>query len=483
MDRQRNLLKTHITVFQGETRLSTTISDNNGSRIIGTNLGIKKITDKVLGQGVTYYGDSTIQGEKYLTAYIPLSDANKKVIGMLFLGEKAGVIKGLINKLLFYLTIAIFVTAVCVIILLRGFLRRTILARLLRINTRLREISEGDGDLTVRIDEVSADEIGGLADSFNRFVEKIRNVITDIQKVAVDLNNMAGELNKATIIFSDNSQAQASSVEEVNATTEELSAGMEMISENTKVQTNSMDALMGRMKELSSIINETVSRIDESQKLGETMSAEARNGENSLKSMTESMGKIEESSSQVYSIIKIINDISEQINLLSLNAAIESARAGEAGRGFAVVADEISKLADQTAGSIKDINRLIKSNEEEIRNGITRVGEAGGIFGVIIHGVEEVSRMMIKAAELMDRQVRSRDEMTKVSDVVMIKTEEIKSATNEHRVSTEEIVKATSSINEMTQTIAGAAEEMASMAEEITAMSETLKSRVDFFKV
>lgn len=483
VDRQKALLGSEITVFHGDERVSTTIKDSSGKRIIGTRLGIPVISDVVLKQGKSYYGQALIQGKKFYTAYIPLVDTENKISGMLFIGDEASMISGLIKKLIAAITIIICIAGTAFLLSFHFFLKNTVISRLNRVNERLGEIAEGDGDLTVRIDEVSGDEIGELSSSFNRFVDKIRNVIADIKRVSVELNSMVGELNNSTMVFSDNSQNQASSVEEVNATTEELSAGMEMISDNTKIQTESMHSLMDRMRELSDLINETGRSINETLKLGATMSEEARKGENSLRSMTESMVKIEESSSQVYSIIKIINDISEQINLLSLNAAIESARAGDAGRGFAVVADEISKLADQTAGSIKDINRLIKSNEEEIRNGSSKVDDAGRIFGVIIHGVESVSSMMNSISGFMTRQIAARDEMTHVSEVVSVKTEEIKSATGEHRISTEEIVKATSSINEMTQSIAGAAEEMASMAEEIAAMSETLKSRVEFFKV
>jgi methyl-accepting chemotaxis protein len=90
---------------------------------------------------------------------------------------------------------------------------------------------------------------------------------------------------------------------------------------------------------------------------------------------------------------------------------------------------------------------------------------------------------MNKVSGFMNRQIEARNGIADVSDVVSVKTEEIKNATNEHRISTEEIVRASGGINEMTQAIAGAAEEMASMAEEITAMSDILKSRVDFFRV
>jgi methyl-accepting chemotaxis protein len=483
VDRQKDLIDCHVTVFHKDERIYTTITDLSGKRITGTKLGIDAITDRVLKEGSIYYGDAMIQGMRYYTSYMPIVDAEKKVSGMLFIGREAGVIRGLINKLLLYLTIVICISGGGFVAGVRMFLDSAVIRRLKRVNKRLKEIADGDGDLTVRIDESSSDEIGTLAANFNLFVEKIKNVVVDIKKVSVELNNMAGELNRATGIFSDNSQSQASSIEEVNATTEELSAGMEMISESTKIQAEGMRALIDRIKDLSDLINETGRSIDESIDLGVKMSSEARNGESSLKSMTESMDKIEASSSQVYDIIKIINDISEQINLLSLNAAIESARAGDAGRGFAVVADEISKLADQTAGSIKDINRLIRSNEEEIRNGSSKVDEAVRVFGIIIHGVEQVMSMMNKVSGFMNRQIEARNGISDVSDVVSVKTEEIKNATNEHRISTEEIVRASGGINEMTQSIAGAAEEMASMAEEITSMSDILKSRVDFFRV
>ena len=115
------------------------------------------------------------------------------------------------------------------------------------------------------------------------------------------------------------------------------------------------------------IILEMGQKTRDTSSLTESISDQARTGSKSLEDMNESITKISASSGEVKNIIGIINDISDKINLLSLNAAIEAARAGEAGRGFAVVADEISKLADQTAQSIKGISDLIRENDSEIK--------------------------------------------------------------------------------------------------------------------
>jgi methyl-accepting chemotaxis protein len=108
--------------------------------------------------------------------------------------------------------------------------------------------------------------------------------------------------------------------------------------------------------------------------------------------MDDGMKKIGASSGEMTGIVEIINSISDQINLLSLNAAIEAARAGDAGRGFAVVADAISKLADQTATSIKDIDGLIRANTEEIERGISNARTTIETISGIIEGVESINR-------------------------------------------------------------------------------------------
>ena len=182
--------------------------------------------------------------------------------------------------------------------------------------------------------------------------------------------------------------------------------------------------------------------------------------------MNQSMSKIGESSKEMSNIVDIINSISDQINLLSLNAAIEAARAGDAGRGFAVVADEISKLADQTATSISDINRLIKANDDEIQKGLRSVSDTVENTSIIIKGVASIRDMISAVYDIMKKQLDTSRSVTATADEVKESASEIRTATEEQKTAVVEIVKSISIINELTQANAGA-EEMSANAEEL----------------
>ncbi len=370
-----------------------------------------------------------------------------------------------------------------IIIAITFFIGNLIVKSIRQLTERTRDLSEGEGDLTIEIDIRSRDETGLLAGYFNKFVARISEVIRDTSLTADQLSVSSTEMSSSTMAFSENAQSQAASAEEIMASVEEISAGMDSVASIAENQQGNMNSLMQRIDILSDIITGMSSQVKEALGTSGAITEKARSGEQSLGSMNESMRKIGDSSNKMTDIIKIINNISDQINLLSLNAAIEAARAGDAGRGFAVVADEISKLADKTAQSLKDIDSLIKTNESEIGKGISIVNVTVDTIGTIIRGVNTVADMMKSIFDFMEKQQENNTLLINEATQARISSEEIRSATDEQKIAISEIVKTISNINEKTQTNASGAEEMAGNSEEISGMAETLKMKVGFFKV
>ncbi|MGL4370562.1 MAG: methyl-accepting chemotaxis protein, partial [Spirochaetota bacterium] len=218
-----------------------------------------------------------------------------------------------------------------------------------------------------------------------------------------------------------------------------------------EIQNSNMNELQIKINELSGVIRSLNDAVSGTRDALVNVSSNAKTGEQSLRAMNESMIKISGSSREMTGVIQIINDISDRINLLSLNAAIEAARAGNAGRGFAVVADEISKLADQTAASIKDIDRLINRNETEIEIGFENVTGIVGTIDSIMSDVEGIGDRVATISAHMTRQLASNEDVNANADQVRIKSEEIASAMQAQKNAIDEISRTIATISELAQ--------------------------------
>ena len=383
---------------------------------------------------------------------------------------------------LIYVILVIFILTVALSLGITILISNGISDHVTSVSNNLKEIASGDGNLNVSLKVDSHDEIGELSKYFNEFVTKIRNVIDEVKTQS---SNLATSTNKMTPIlnnFSESSQEQASSTEEITATIEEVSAGMDQIARNARYQFDIISTLSERMNSLSEIIHEMEQKIKDTTGLAGDISSKAKSGEASIQSMNESMSRINNSSDQMKNIINIISDISKQTNLLSLNASIEAARAGDAGRGFAVVADEIAKLAVLTSQSIKNIDALIRSNSEEISQGYSSIQGTVSMIKMIMDGINSINSMMIKLAESMTIQMKINEEVNSEATKVKEKSNEIKIATEEQKVAIEAISHSVMTINDLTMEISTGSQNMLNTFEQTIKITSDLNDQVDFFK-
>ena len=358
------------------------------------------------------------------------------------------------------------------------------------INNRLRPIitiksvllSLSNGELNQQVYISAYDELGEIIVSVNKLISKVREIIGNIKDISSSLASSAEELKNTTEHFSVNTQSQAANSEEITATVEEVSSGIENISQAATHQFERLSDLLKMMEKLSEIITQINHKIHTTLSESIKMTSLAHQGESALDNMNNTMNNIIESSNQMTNVVEIINTISDQIILLSLNAAIEAARAGEAGRGFAVVADEISKLADETSNSIKNIGSLINENKDEVVIGMNNVRHVEDIITTIINDVNKVNTMMEEIASFMKTQLETNNQVNEKANDAKQKSEVIAYSSDEQRKASEEIVKAITNINEIAQQNAASAEQLFSNANSLSEMAEKLQSAIDYFK-
>ncbi|EPG67568.1 methyl-accepting chemotaxis protein [Leptospira wolffii] len=364
-----------------------------------------------------------------------------------------------------------------------GFVIYLILTKSLRPLKESQDLIErmSEGDLTSRLVVLARDEIGEMAISINLFNQRVKGVLQKISDASHSLASSSEEMSNTLRTISDNAQSQAAASEEISASIEEISAGMDSVSHRTKEQVLLLNLLDTEMSELSASVENTSSNLNQTLSQVKEITVEARKGGKSLELTDQSIRKISQSSEQISGVIEIITTISEQIHLLALNAAIEAARAGAAGKGFAVVADEISKLADKTSESIKEIDAIIQANESEIGAGVGNIRDTVLVIGGIIQRIETINTSMSEVASFTSEQLRRNQAVNLKGREVKERSESIQAAIQEQKIAIEEISKTISGINDLTQSNASSTEELSSGSVGLAHLSEDLKRQAEYF--
>ncbi len=326
------------------------------------------------------------------------------------------------------------------------------------------------------------DEISSIEKDFMTLINVISDVLSKMHDSAITLSSSSEELSATSSSLSQHSIEENTMVTNIRKGIQEVNADISAISDDSQVQSaNSIKVtqLMREFVESSKYINTLIA---EFQKSTQEASTNTRNAEEKINDTKNAIHVMKISSAQIKEIIGLINDISDRINLLSLNAAIEAARAGEHGRGFAVVADEISKLAEQTANSTGEIAALIGKVSKEVVNSVDLVENMAVMLQVIVKNIEMISAKIIEVVTVIEKQSQSYDDaIAEVSRLSQLSLN-IKNATQKQKDSMEVINRFVNEISGISEDFTAQSEEIAASSEEVSSQAQILEALVEKFQ-
>lgn len=323
------------------------------------------------------------------------------------------------------------------------------------LGQRIREISEGDGDLTQQIEFSTKDELGDLADEFNEFVNRLRGIIGSIHKQSDALGKMTVQLNNAA--------AQTSGITTglANASTSIVSAGHEMDMSNQQMATVARDTA-DEAKNSNTLTQSGMAAVNKSQHAVTELVSD-------IELALSRSDELQKSSENIASVLEVIRNIAEQTNLLALNAAIEAARAGEQGRGFAVVADEVRTLATRTQDSTNEIESMIEKlkvnvaeSSKAIQNSRDNAEFTVNNFGEVTTIFTSLQTSFGKVQEMAAHTAQATQEQSIVANDI-----------NQNMVSLKEQSDSVQSVSDLIQ----------QQAQDITKLYKSLDQQVGSFKV
>ncbi|GAB6070750.1 hypothetical protein JCM30760_18470 [Thiomicrorhabdus hydrogeniphila] len=332
---------------------------------------------------------------------------------------------------------------------------RSVVTPIQEISAAMKDISEGEGDLTRRLPVNSSDEMGQLAQHFNLFVEKIHQMLSEVSSTIRELEVSSCDLLKIT------TQAKSGAQQQLSASGGLSASMVEMTQKSKSVEDHSHNA--------SRATNEATERVKQGGEMVLNTAGQIQQLTNGMDEMTASVKLLREDSESIGTVVNVIREIAEQTNLLSLNAAIEAARAGEHGRGFAVVADEVRGLAQRTQDSTRQIEQII----EKIRHATLTTAD-----------VVEAGQSATKAS--CDAISKTKDALQPViilMDDINKMSQQMSSAAHSQSVLAQEINQNITQIHDVTEMVANGSTGTEQAGNHLQVLADKLERLVHQFKI
>ncbi|MDR2797344.1 MAG: methyl-accepting chemotaxis protein [Treponema sp.] len=458
---------TAVTVYSDNSTVIASYSTDHIGKLLKDTQDTLYDTNTLIAEDAVVYGKkqrfsvySTILKKNLQIILYPFTIGETGTTWSLMLGTDKNIILEKVNALTFF-TIILGVVATLITAAIIFVVSGTIAKPIVKVALTLKDISEGEGDLTKTVNINSKDEIGDMARYFNATLEKIRNLVLTIQNQTDSLvnvgNELAGNMSKTATAVKEitaNIQRiksrvinQSASVTETKATMDQITNNIGKLKEHVDRQSDSVaqssSAVEEMLANIQSVTQTLVKNVANVQELIEASTV----GRSGLQEVATNIQEIARESEGLLEINAVMENIASQTNLLSMNAAIEAAHAGEAGKGFAVVADEIRKLAENSGEHSKIISTVLKKIKDSIDKITRSTTSVLNKFEAIDNGVQTVS----------DQE------------------EHIRNAMEEQSVGSKQILEAIAQLNEVTRIVQNGSTEMLEGSRQIIEESKNLE--------
>ncbi|MDR2802998.1 MAG: methyl-accepting chemotaxis protein [Treponema sp.] len=459
---------------------------------------IKSVTPSVMEEGNMMFAMYPFCAGRTTTAWVVIISVPRETV----LAE--------LNTLLIFTIIFVGIAVILTVVII-FFISGTIVKPIIGIAAMLKDISEGEGDLTKRLDIKSKDEIGDMAHYFNLTIDKIKALVVIIKQqskallgigneLASNMTETAAAVNQiAANIQSVKGQTvnQSASVTETNATMGQITDNIEQLNQHIESQSENIARSSSAIEEMIANITSVTQTLVRNGDNVKNLADASEIGRSGLQEVASDIQGIARESEGLLEITAVMENIASQTNLLSMNAAIEAAHAGESGKGFAVVADEIRKLAESSGEQSKTIAGILKKIKESIDKIMRSTDSVLNRFEAIDKGVKTVSEQEENIRRSMEEQNSGSQQILESVGQLNDITKLVKSGSEEMRTGSREVISESKNLAGLTQEITNGMNEMASGAEQInvavTRVSEisvenkshinTLVSEISKFKV
>ena len=432
----------------------------------------------VMGEAVADAGTAEVdfQGEKYLFIYSHSADigfTTCALVPMRVVTSQATEIRNM--------TIGLVILACVIVVIVGIFITAGIENNMRRISRKFGDVAKGD--LTVTVSAKGHDEFQDLAGSATNMIANTKKLVNQVSNATGELEVSAQNVGQASELIHEYSQDITRAIGEINEGMEEQSRHAQECVEKTDILSNEIQEVSHVVERVEKLVGETEGMINKGMEIVQVLGDRAGETTQMTVKVSESIESLRKESEIINSFVATITEITEQTNLLSLNASIEAARAGEAGRGFAVVAEEIRKLADDSAKAAGEIRNNVANITAQTQNSVESASQAKAMVELQTKAVEEVIAVFREMQERMGQLIEGLKDIVVSTEKADGERSAAVAAVKNISDIIEETAGSAETVNDVANKLLNHVEKLSTTASVLDENMEGLKNEISVFKI